>query len=63
MPLRFLFRLLSVSAILVVPALPALAASCGTGSFQAWLDDFKTEAAAKGSFGFKPFHRSLTKNR
>ena len=27
---------------------PALAAPCGTGSFQAWLDDFKTEAAAKG---------------
>jgi lytic murein transglycosylase len=28
---------------------PALAATpCGTGSFEAWLDDFKTEAAAKG---------------
>jgi lytic murein transglycosylase len=26
----------------------ALAAPCGTGSFQAWLDDFKAEAAAKG---------------
>lgn len=26
----------------------ALAASCGTGSFEAWLADFKTEAAAKG---------------
>ena len=26
----------------------APAAPCGTGSFQAWLDDFKTEAAAKG---------------
>ena len=22
--------------------------TCGTGSFDAWLDDFKTEAAAKG---------------
>jgi lytic murein transglycosylase len=27
---------------------PALAAPCGTGSFQTWLDDFKAEAAAKG---------------
>ncbi len=27
---------------------PALAASCGTGTFEAWLDDFKNEAAAKG---------------
>ena len=26
----------------------ALAASCGSGSFDAWLSDFKTEAAAKG---------------
>jgi lytic murein transglycosylase len=31
-----------------MPAAPALAATCGTGSFQAWLDDFKNEAAAKG---------------
>ena len=32
-----------------MPAAPALAAaSCGTGSFTAWLDDFRNEAAAKG---------------
>jgi lytic murein transglycosylase len=37
-----------VSAVLTMPAAPALAATCGTGSFQAWLDDFKSEAAAKG---------------
>src|SRR5690348_9153408 len=26
----------------------AVGASCGAGSFPAWLEDFKTEAAAKG---------------
>jgi lytic murein transglycosylase len=48
MTLRFIFRTFAVSAVLMVPAAPALAASCGTGNFQAWLDDFKNEAAAKG---------------
>jgi lytic murein transglycosylase len=49
MTLRFLFRLWAVSAVLVMPAVPTLAAvPCGTGSFQAWLDDFKSDAAAKG---------------
>jgi lytic murein transglycosylase len=54
MTLRFLLNALAVSAVMVLPvalALPgasALAASCGTGNFPAWLDDFKTEAAAKG---------------
>ncbi|MGO8911509.1 MAG: lytic murein transglycosylase [Bradyrhizobium sp.] len=38
----------AVSAALAIAAPAALAAPCGTGSFQAWLDDFKTEAAAKG---------------
>jgi lytic murein transglycosylase len=38
----------AVSAVLTIPAAAAAAAPCGTGSFQAWLDDFKTEAAAKG---------------
>jgi lytic murein transglycosylase len=45
--LRPLFRALVACAILLTPA-SALAASCGTGSFDAWLADFKTEAAAKG---------------
>lgn len=31
-----------------MPGAPTLAASCGTGSFQTWLDEFKNEAAAKG---------------
>ena len=37
-----------VSALLLTSAAPALAAPCGTGTFEAWLDDFKKEAAAKG---------------
>src|SRR6202008_868641 len=31
-----------------LPGASALAATCGTGSFDAWLNDFKNEAAAKG---------------
>jgi len=41
-------RALALCAVLTMPAAPALAAACGTGSFQAWLDDFKSEAATKG---------------
>jgi lytic murein transglycosylase len=48
MTLRFLLRACAVGAVLMLPGAPALAASCGTGSFDAWLNDFKTEAAAKG---------------
>src|SRR5882762_10294150 len=44
----FLIRVLTLSAVLATPAASAFAAPCGTGSFEAWLDDFKTEAAAKG---------------
>ena len=44
---RFTFRAIAVAAALLTPA-AALAAPCGTGSFEAWLDGFKTEAAAKG---------------
>jgi lytic murein transglycosylase len=52
---RFSLKALALGAVLAMPgalALPstsALAAvPCGTGSFDAWLNDFKTEAAAKG---------------
>src|SRR5258705_259015 len=45
---RSLLRTVAVGAVLLMPAAPALAASCGTGSFEAWLADFKNEAAAKG---------------
>jgi lytic murein transglycosylase len=48
MTLRSLLRIFAVSAALMTPAASALAASCGAGSFEAWLADFKTEAAAKG---------------
>jgi len=45
--LRPLFNALVAGAILLTPV-SALAATCGTGSFEAWLADFKIEAAAKG---------------
>jgi lytic murein transglycosylase len=47
---RFFFRVLAVSVVLAVPlpGAPAMAATCGSGNFQAWLDDFKNDAAAKG---------------
>src|SRR5580692_5468669 len=49
MPLRLLFGAFALGAVLMIPQAPAqAAATCGAGSFQAWLDDFKTEAAAKG---------------
>jgi lytic murein transglycosylase len=38
----------ALSALLTISAAPAFAAACGTGTFEAWLDDFKKEAAAKG---------------
>jgi lytic murein transglycosylase len=42
------FAAVVVSLGLTVPAGPAVAASCGSGNFPAWLEDFKTEAATKG---------------
>ena len=42
------FRALLVIAVLTIPTAPARSASCGTGSFTSWLDDFRSEAAAKG---------------
>src|SRR6266702_7126867 len=48
MTLRFLFQAFAVSAFLTASGASVLAASCGTGSFDAWLTDFKNEAAAKG---------------
>src|SRR5882762_7246714 len=44
----FVFRAFAVSAVLMTTGAPVQAASCGTGSFEAWLSDFKNEAAAKG---------------
>ena len=48
MPPSLIFRAIAVTAVLMMPAASALAANCGTGNFQAWLDDFKNDAAAKG---------------
>ena len=49
MSLRTLFRAAFLIPVLVVPVAPVLAAApCGSGNFQAWLDDFKNEAAGKG---------------
>jgi membrane-bound lytic murein transglycosylase B len=46
---RALFGLFAVGAVLMTPEAPAVAAvSCDTGNFEAWLADFKTDAAAKG---------------
>jgi len=47
MTLRLL-KAVTLGAALVLPGIPALAASCGSGSFEAWLGDFKTEASGKG---------------
>jgi lytic murein transglycosylase len=43
-----IFKAFAVGAALTMTAAPAMAAPCGSGSFSSWLDDFKTEAAAKG---------------
>jgi membrane-bound lytic murein transglycosylase B len=45
---RFSIRALTLAALLLSVATPSFAAPCGTGSFDAWLEDFKKEAAAKG---------------
>ena len=42
------FRAFLLIAVLALPAAPAQSASCGSGSFPGWLDDFKNEAATKG---------------
>lgn len=48
MSLRTAIAALVLSAALMQPGTAALAAACGSGSFDAWLADFKNEAAAKG---------------
>src|SRR3954465_12495509 len=42
-----LLRAFALGMLLTIPA-AAFAAPCGTGSFEAWLEDFKKEAMAKG---------------
>ena len=48
MNLSISLRAAALSALLAISAAPAFAAACGTGTFEAWLDDFKKEAAGKG---------------
>jgi lytic murein transglycosylase len=48
MTVRPSFHAVAIGAILTLSGTSALAASCGSGSFDAWLSDFKSEAAAKG---------------
>src|SRR5881397_4257333 len=43
-----LLKAFALSMLLTISAAPAFAAPCGTGTFEAWLEDFKKEAAAKG---------------
>jgi lytic murein transglycosylase len=45
---RCVFTVSAVLAISTISSTATLAVPCGTGSFQAWLDEFKTEAVAKG---------------
>jgi membrane-bound lytic murein transglycosylase B len=49
MSFRFLSKAIALSAVLMTSTASAFAAvPCGTGSFGAWLDDFRNDAAAKG---------------
>ena len=44
----FSLKALALTALLAIPATPAMAATCGTGTFESWLEDFKKEAVSKG---------------
>ena len=48
MTLRIALMALALNIALAMPGTSTFAASCGTGSFDAWLADFKNEATAKG---------------
>ncbi|WP_425993772.1 lytic murein transglycosylase [Afipia sp. DC4300-2b1] len=48
MTVSFFPRAAFAAFIVLVPASWASAATCGTGSFESWLDNFKREAAAEG---------------
>src|SRR5438552_8396765 len=48
MTFRLSVGTLAAAAMLLTSAAPSLAAPCGSGTFEAWLEDFKKEAAAKG---------------
>jgi lytic murein transglycosylase len=48
MIVRLRFTTAAIALVLALSGAPALAATCGSGSFDAWLSDFKKEAVAKG---------------
>jgi lytic murein transglycosylase len=48
MRFRFFLQAFAIGATLATAGTPVVAATCGSGSFDAWLADFKKEAAAKG---------------
>jgi lytic murein transglycosylase len=48
MIVRFAARVAFAALLFLAPAYPSLAATCGTGSFENWLTDFKREAASRG---------------
>ncbi|MDO9058691.1 MAG: lytic murein transglycosylase [Bradyrhizobium sp.] len=48
MRIRSLLRAVAIGVALAMPAASAHAAPCGTGSFEAWLDDVRIDAAARG---------------
>src|SRR3954452_1987862 len=48
MILRAAITSLATVIALSISAAPGLAASCGAGNFDAWLNDFKSEATGKG---------------
>jgi lytic murein transglycosylase len=39
---------MALAALVLTSAAPAIAAPCGSGTFEAWLEDFKKEATSKG---------------
>jgi lytic murein transglycosylase len=48
MNVRFVSRAVFAALLFFAPISPSLAATCGAGSFENWLSDFRGEAASKG---------------
>jgi lytic murein transglycosylase len=48
MNVRLSLHAVAISAVLTLSGTSAFSASCGSGGFDAWLSDFKSEAVAKG---------------
>ena len=61
-------RAAALAAFILTSALPSVAAPCGTGTFEAWLEDFKKEAISKGispaaiQAGLRELKDGLTEN-